>query len=113
MYCKKRERRDIFNIFSDLSCKDCKYLMSDEEIKIGLKSIHIYYLLNICKYIRMDVCYSTPKSRLIFKDIYVDYLSKPDSRNIFMWLDSYDTFYKYYDVFSLLLDDDYEIYIII
>ena len=112
MKCIKKERRSFENIFKEYDCKDCIHYLNDEEIKIGYKSIHIFYLQNGCKYNKKEIIYNK-KSKLIFKDIYIDmYINKNDN-NIFLWLDSKDSLNRYYEEFNYFLNNNYNIYIII
>ena len=112
MYCVKRKRREIDDLLNLIDCGNCKYFLNDEEIKIGNKSIKIFYLINECIYNKKEIIYNK-KSRLIFKDIYIDQKINRNDNNIFLWLDKRDTFNKYYDIFNCYLNEGYNIYIII
>lgn len=108
--CPKKEKRNIYNIFKEYSCYECKYRTRDEIIKIGYKTIHIYYLskCDINYYKGLDI----RRSKILFKDIILDSFNK-DSNNIFLWLDNEDDFSNYFDLFNALIIADYNIHIII
>ncbi|MBO7078531.1 MAG: hypothetical protein J6W64_01815 [Bacilli bacterium] len=111
-YCIKKSKRGIDNLFINFDCKKCPNYLNDEVIKIGNKSIYIYYLENRCKYNKSSIIYNK-KSKLIFKDIYIDQVINQNYKNIFLWLDKKDTLNRYYDYFNSLMEDGYHIYIII
>ena len=112
MYCVKRKRREIDDLLNLIDCGNCKYFLNDEEIKIGNKSIKIFYLINECIYNKKEIIYNK-KSRLIFKDIYIDQTIKGNDHNIFLWLDKNDKLNRYYDIFNYFLNNNYNIFIII
>ena len=112
MYCVKKEKRNLDNLLKNFECSNCPYFLNDEEIKIGNKSIKIYYLINECIYNKKEIIYNK-KSRLIFKDIYIDQVINKNDKNIFLWLDKKDTFYRYYNIFNHLLNEGYNLFIII
>ena len=112
MYCLKKTKRGFDNLFKEFDCKKCSNYLNDEIIKIGYKNINIYYLENECKFKKGSIIYNK-KSKLIFKDIYIDQVINNNYHNIFLWLDSKDTLNNYYDDFNGLMEDGYNIYIII
>lgn len=69
--CKKKT---IFNFFKISDCENCYHLRKNDEIKIGDRSIYLYYLRE-CDYIIKDVDYLfllSCKVRLFLKDCIIN-----------------------------------------
>ena len=113
MYCVKRNRRTFLNFFEVYDCFNCPNYLEDEVIKIGLKSIKIYYLVNGCKFNNYNVIGNNSKTKILFKDIYIDLIKNPRGKNIFLWLNKNDNLSNYYSDINFLLNNELNVYIII
>lgn len=110
-YCAKKEKRTLFDLFKIYTCDNCKYLLEDENIKIGYNNIRIYYLENVCRLEEEKFYYkNTKRIKLIFKDIMISKLLS--DKNIVLWLDRDDDLSSYYIEFDYYLNKDYKIIII-
>ena len=110
MRCEKKISRTVFDIFKEYSCKGCKYNVFIDEIKIGYKSIYVYYR-GSCK-MKYEKSLMIKRTKLLFKDIIVDSFNR-NSNNIFLWLNVNDDLSKYYDDLEGFMSCGYNIHIIV
>lgn len=112
MYCEKKEKRSLIDLFKVYDCLACKYYLDDEVIKIGYNYIKVYYLKKDCLMEKERFIYGkSNRVNLIFKDICINQLFSYN--NIVLWMNRDDDFRNYYSDFSGFLNKGYNIIIII
>lgn len=65
MYCHKKQKRNLNNIFEIITCVNCNKYKDDEIIKIGNNVIKIYPIFKGCINVKYDILSECFSERLI------------------------------------------------
>lgn len=95
MYCNKKKKRTINNIFEVINCGKCEKYQDDEVILIGKNAISIYPIFKGCENIKHDFlseCFSERLIRMLNE--ISNYLNYKDDM-IFLWANDKETDFIY------------------
>lgn len=112
MSCEKNERRTFLSLFKIFNCP-CPLQKEDEIIYIGNRYIEINYMFNSCYYLlnEDDITYLTLENKKLH--IWLNEVIINQDLLFILWLDDISYLDKYFDYFTLILDEGNSIKIIV
>ncbi|HHU55341.1 MAG TPA: hypothetical protein GXZ48_01430 [Acholeplasmataceae bacterium] len=109
MNCIKKEKRNLFSLFTIYDCNRCIYFRKDETIIIGRHAIQIYSITPGCWLESINdeyFMFNKMLAKLLLE------FSVNQENNLFLWFDGFLNIDNHGEIFSSFLNIGYNIHII-